>query len=96
MSEGSRQTGRTSKQMLEAPRGAMFVWCNSSTWYPRDLARSLGRTDLQICGPDMLNASSLHSLRSRGGKLVLDHACDVTSSPRWDVYYWARQAGVLA
>ena len=41
-----RQTGRTTQQMLDAPVGAVFVWCNSALTYPKILAHGLQRDDL--------------------------------------------------
>jgi hypothetical protein len=43
-----RQTGMTTFQMQMAPPGAVFVRCTSDISYPKHLARSLGREDLQI------------------------------------------------
>lgn len=60
-----RGTGHTSHQMLEAPVGAHFIWCNQATWYPKALARHLGREDLhRLCGDRRVHAA------------VLDHAAD--------------------
>ena len=47
-----RGTGRTTRQMENAPYGATFVWCsNHGLHYPRMLAKHLGRDDLIIVGP---------------------------------------------
>jgi len=49
-----RGTGRTAKQMLGAPKGAVFIWCNQVLHYPRMLARKHGRSDLLIVAPSWL------------------------------------------
>ncbi len=89
-----RQTGRTAKQMLEAPRGATFVWCNDKTQYARSLARHLGRGDLRIMG--------LESLRDWNSfcdakVVVLDHAIRVyADGPFRPAYQFLVQNGRLA
>lgn len=66
-----RGTGRTTKQMQDAPRGAVFVWCNGLTDYPRRLARHIGRGDLKIEQADVPE----HRLRGFApGHVVYDHA----------------------
>jgi hypothetical protein len=72
-----RQSGRTTDQILNAPHGALFVWCNSTRAYPRDLARTLGRTDLSIVGPQWLNSDQWQGCRFSG--IVVDHAAHLTS-----------------
>lgn len=94
LASGDRQTGRTAKQMIDAPRRSIFVWCNTSLWYPRELARYLGRTDLRIVSHDGLTPNELCGLRARGGLLVIDHAVP-WSHRLHEAYAWARQAGVL-
>lgn len=66
-----RGTGRTSRQMLEAPIGAAFLWVHDQLHYPRELARHLGRTDLRIVGPSWLQ-NGWRGLRLPA--LVVDHA----------------------
>lgn len=70
-----RGTGRTTRQMRGAPHGAAFIWCNDHLFYPRSLARWLGRDDLRIFGPSALDWGD--HLRGSGG-LVLDHDCRLT------------------
>ena len=70
-----RGTGRTTNQMLAAPKGAMFVSCCTGAMnHDRDLARKIGRSDLYIVGPDIFNNDGE---RLRGKELtgfVVDHA----------------------
>lgn len=51
---GGRQSGKTTKAMLNAPKGATFIWCNHQLDYPRRLAKHLGRDDLMIVGPEWI------------------------------------------
>jgi hypothetical protein len=43
-----RPVGETTKQMLDAPENAYFVWYNDELAYPTKLATFLGREDLVI------------------------------------------------
>jgi len=69
MSDSERQTGRTTEQMREAPRHAVYVWCNRHTDYPVELMRRLGRTDLVIVTPEKFCFFSNHNTF-----IVVDHA----------------------
>ena len=67
----TRGTGKTTRQMLGAPLGSHFIWCNGTLSYPAALARKLGRSDLKIHRP-----SDLRSGRLRGvdpALIVVDH-----------------------
>lgn len=64
-----RQTGKTTRAMLEAPRGATFVWCNAALAYPVALAKYLGREDLQIVPASRITHDWL---AGRKVKIVLD------------------------
>ena len=67
-----RQTGRTTKQMLGAPAGSVFVWVNHHLAYPEMLARGLGRDDLVIKPPSWLTQRNTRGRELHG--LVIDHA----------------------
>ena len=69
-----RQDRRTTKQLIDAPRNAVFVWCNGNVSYPQDLARSLGRTDLRIVTPMWVGRGGWQEMDLRPEQLVLDHA----------------------
>ena len=43
-----RQTGRTSKQMLNCVGGSLYFWAGSNLEYPIQLSEKLKRIDLQI------------------------------------------------
>lgn len=66
-----RQSGRTTKQMIEAPRGAFFVWPGENLGYPRALAAEVDRDDLQIVGPSWLRHRVAAAVDCG---LVVDHA----------------------
>ncbi len=76
-----RGTGRTTCQMLAAPRGAIYVCVHEqdARWYSRHLAHKLGRGDLKLVGPHWLE----HHWQGRElTGLVLDHACHLTDEQR--------------
>ena len=66
------QSGKTSEQMKAAPKGAVYVWVNSMLGYPKALARAVGREDLRIVGPHMVEVL-------RGREMVVDHAAVLTN-----------------
>jgi hypothetical protein len=72
-----RGDGTTTRQMHDAPKGALYIWCNSQLHYPRDLAKELGRTDLVIDSPTALEWPGRHVGKKLTG-IVLDHACVLT------------------
>lgn len=66
-----RQSGRTTKQMLNAPRNAVFIWCNNQTFYAKCLAIDIGRGDLRIVSPNWLR----DAWRGRTfSGIIVDHA----------------------
>jgi len=74
-------TGITSEQIRSAKQGALFVWCNESLQYPRSLARALGRLDLKIVGPGILN--DREQLRGQEWpEIIIDHAARLTAVQR--------------
>jgi len=72
-----RQTGVTTRQITNAPVGAVYVWVNAHLGYPKDLARALKRTDLRIVSPCWLNRPVFG-----GYFVILDHAVELTSEQR--------------
>jgi hypothetical protein len=70
-----RGTGRTTKQMLDAPRGAFFVCpTTAAREYTRHLAHHLGRLDLNPIVPEELE----YRIRGTGRAVIVDHACRLT------------------
>jgi hypothetical protein len=43
-----RGTGRTTKQLMNAPENSVFVWCNDDISYPLRLARNMCRDDIEV------------------------------------------------
>lgn len=73
--DGRRGSGRTTRQMQAAPIGSLFVWCTPRLDYPRHLARQLGRDDLRIVSPSVLDFGAERLRGWRGAPaIVLDHA----------------------
>ena len=75
---GDRGTGRTTKQMQLAPKGAVFVWVNACLSYQKHLASLLKRQDLLIVSPSWLEYPGGY-LGKRLPGIVLDHAADLTA-----------------
>lgn len=76
----AEQIGKTEQQMRLAPMRAVFICCNSEhdhVEYARQLAKKIGRDDLEIWPPSMLDDQK-NALRSFTG-VVLDHAVMLTS-----------------
>lgn len=69
---GMRGNGSTTNQMLSAPMGAIFVWCNGHLDYPCRLARELNRGDLEVVSPDWLTDRRWAGRQLTG--IVVDHA----------------------
>jgi hypothetical protein len=65
-------TGRTTRQMMSAPEGAVFVWRNSDLSYVRRLARAIERHDLKIVGPSYLSGFCWRG--SNVSAVVIDHS----------------------
>lgn len=80
-----RGNGETTRQMEEAPKGAVFIWCNGQTDYAVLLARKIDREDLQIVSPMWLEKRWL-GVELTG--VVVDHAARLTDR-QWDGYQGA-------
>lgn len=66
-----RQIGETSSQIIAAPQGAVFVWCNEHVDYAKDLCRHLNRLDLKV----MSSRTALNDgLTGINGPVIVDHA----------------------
>lgn len=67
-----RQSGRTTKQIKEAPADSVFVWpVASSLFVPIGIARELGRDDLKIVSPSWLQRKNVYGVKLN---VVFDHA----------------------
>lgn len=71
--------GKTSRQMVEAPKGAIFVWCNERLDYPINLALHLefDSQRIRIVRPSWLEHVE-NVAQCRKDLIVLDHACQLT------------------
>ena len=87
-----RQEGRTTNQMLKAPLRAVFVWCNDDLRYPKYLARSLGRDDLDVKGISWFQPQNILGIRPPG--LVIDHAVSLLAHGRYEALALARSRGI--
>lgn len=72
-----RRQGTTTRQMLDAPRGALFIWPVSTLSYPKALACHLERQDLIIAGPSALFEGGRRWFSERLPGVVVDHACQI-------------------
>lgn len=81
-----RGTGITTRQMESAPKNAVYVWCNGVLFYPKELAKKIGRTDLEIVSPGRFDGYSFHGRMLSG--LVLDHAAKLTDR-QWENFKYA-------
>lgn len=67
-----RGTGRTKKQIEDAQQGSIFVWCNNRIDYPKQLAKSIGRSDVRIEGKSWLCSERIRGIDPF--KIIVDHA----------------------
>lgn len=76
-----RGSGRTTRQMLAAPRNAVYVMpASCAIVYFRNLARALARTDLTLVSPRWFARCS----HGHDGPVVIDHGTDHTVLERVD------------
>lgn len=88
--EEGRRTGKTTRQMQAAPKGSVFVWCNSMLSYPRRLAKELGRDDLVIVGPGFLDE---RSRGRRASSVIVDHAARLRKDQADEIAILAMSGG---
>lgn len=72
----ARDLGKTTKQMMEAPEYAVFVWCNTHLSYALRLARRIGRSDLEVVSPSWIDGPCWRGRKLSG--VVVDHATRLT------------------
>jgi hypothetical protein len=87
-----RQSGRTTQQMTDAPLGSVFVWCNSRTAYPRELAKTLGRDDLQVVPLLWLDGRNVRGRTFNG--VIVDHAAHC-GTEAYEALNYLRERGVM-
>lgn len=71
--------------MLNAPAGAVFVWCNSDLAYPKGLARDLQRDDLVVRRLSWLERRNVMGRDFPG--VVVDHAAQPDSEGYEALHY---------
>lgn len=89
----SPRTGVTTWQMLTAPKGASYVWCNGKLPYPQALAKALERDDLVIRPLDWLRLDNVPNPSLVA--VVVDHAAQPGPEAR-EAIRWLGKRGVLA
>lgn len=89
ISDEQRGKGHTTQQLKDAKLGALFIWCNSRIDYPKALARHLGREDIKIVSPSVLECNGERLRGLTLPEIILDHAC-VPDEREWDVIERAR------
>lgn len=76
-SDSERGTGRTTRQIENAPQKAIFICVHrGAVGYTRELARRLGRNDLQFEDPTWLDGHRWKTRILSG--VVVDHAAELT------------------
>lgn len=73
---GERQSGRTTRQIEQAPARAIFVCPTRAIDYTKALAHYLGRPDLKIVGPYFFSAAQgvVGRDASNTTGVIVDHA----------------------
>ena len=87
MTHQTRGAGHTTRQMRAAPQKAVFVWVNHHLMYPKDLARKIGREDIEIVSPAWL--SDLRWVGREFSGIILDHAASLTAR-QWEALHEVR------
>lgn len=77
-----RYSGRTTRQIVNAPLNTVYVWVNGYFHCPELIARKYGRVDIVFVRPSWLRHANL---RGYAGEIVIDHAVSLTGV-EWDAY----------
>lgn len=70
-----RGTGRTTRQLREAPQNSIYIWFNLNLHYVRKLAQHLGRNDIKVMTQDDIGYGRLNGLNV---PILVDHAVRLT------------------
>lgn len=76
------QTGITTRQLLAAPDGAIYIWVGAAMAYPRALAKKLGRDDIRVVPASWLVSKDRFIDVDSATHIVLDHGLLLTQSLR--------------
>lgn len=66
--------GSTTKQMITAPKNAIYIWEDDYPNYARELAKHLKREDLVVIPAKALRDAAIKDLRDTSEPIVIDHA----------------------
>ncbi|MCG8431788.1 MAG: hypothetical protein MJA29_11525 [Candidatus Omnitrophica bacterium] len=72
-----RGSGRTSKQMQGALKGAIYVWVDNNIRIAKKLAEAVDRDDLKIISPHKLTCFGYFASRHIP-EIIVDHAAELT------------------
>lgn len=86
---GPRGSGRTSRQIMEAPRSSIYIWPNADLSYPMNIARVMGRHDLVFHWVGYLERDT-YMLRGVNNWVVVDHSVAL-SETAWGAVLQARR-----
>lgn len=82
----TNQSGRTSSQLKAAPQNAVYIWpCNASLFYPKELAKTLNRTDITFA----IASTKPEKFFGIRNQIVIDHAAFNLLSP--ELHYFIRE-----
>lgn len=87
--------GKTFTQIREAPHGAVYVWVNNRTFYPKALAAAIDRSDIVVVPPCWLDRHYAGPVSA----LVVDHAAELSTERAeraWRIKERARVAAMAA
>lgn len=83
-----RGTGRTSRQLRNAPHGALYVALNQADrTHTLHMAREMGRDDLEITTVSTFVFHGYERLFGTKRQYVIDHACWDPSVGGYNLYY---------
>lgn len=80
-----RGAGTTTEQMRNAPKHAIYVWCNDNIDYPTRLAQSLCRNDLVVVRLSWLTTEHVRGLSTV--HVVVDHAAMLDEDAQRALHY---------
>lgn len=76
-----RDTGRTTKQLREAPAGAAYIVAGETVDYTRSIALQIGRGDLRFYTSRAIEEQRLIGIAN----VVVDHAAILTEIERFSI-----------
>lgn len=83
-----RNLGKTTKQLIDAPKNSIYVWVNGKVDYPKRLAAYLGRDDIKIVPQSFIGDQKLRGINN---PIVLDHAVHLTHEQFNEYFLYANK-----